>query len=112
MSRVRWTKRSSAPTPRARCRETDMTFTLTLAVELALSVLLVATLVYCSVLERRLRAVRQGQEHLKSTIGELNSSIATAGASLRALQAAAGTVGETLDRRLSVARATIDELSL
>ena len=89
-----------------------MTFTLTLAVELALSVLLVATLVYCSVLERRLRAVRQGQEHLKSTIGELNSSIATAGASLRALQAAAGTVGETLDRRLSVARATIDELSL
>jgi hypothetical protein len=89
-----------------------MTFTLTLAVELALSVLLAATLVYCSVLEHRLRAVRRGQEHLKSTIDDLNNSIATAGASLRALQAAAGTVGETLDRKLSVARATIDELSL
>ncbi|HWA91258.1 MAG TPA: DUF6468 domain-containing protein [Rhizomicrobium sp.] len=89
-----------------------MTITLNLAVELALSLLLVATLIYCGLLERRLRAVRQGQEHLKSTIGELNASIATAGASLRALQAAAGTVGETLDRKLSVARATIDELSL
>jgi hypothetical protein len=89
-----------------------MVFTLSLAIELALSALLVATLIYCALLERRLRAVRQGQENLKSTIGDLNASLATAGASLRALQAAAGSVGETLDRKLSVARATIDELSL
>ena len=89
-----------------------MSFTPTLAVELALSLLLVATLIYCALLERRLKAVRKGQEGLKSTIAELNASLATAGASLRALQAAAGTVGDTLDRKLSVARATIDELSL
>jgi hypothetical protein len=89
-----------------------MVFTLSLAIELALSALLVATLIYCALLERRLRAVHQGQENLKSTIGDLNASLATAGASLRALQAAAGSVGETLDRKLSVARATIDELSL
>ena len=89
-----------------------MTFTPTLAVELALSSLLVATLIYCALLERRLKAVRKGQEGLKSTIAELNSSLATAGASLRALQAAAGTIGDTLDRKLSIARATIDELSL
>ena len=89
-----------------------MIFTLSLAVELALSALLAATLIYCALLERRLRAVRQGQENLKSTIGDLNASLATAGASLRALQAAAGTVGETLDRKLGVARSTIDELSL
>lgn len=89
-----------------------MTFTLTLAVELALSALLVATLIYCALLERRLATVRKGQEGLKSTIAELNASLATAGASLRALQAAAGTVGEQLDRKLATARATIDELSL
>lgn len=89
-----------------------MTFTLTLAVEIALSALLVATLIYCALLERRLAAVRKGQEDLKSTIADLNASLATAGASLRALQAASGTIGEQLDRRLATARATIDELSL
>jgi Flp pilus assembly protein TadB len=89
-----------------------MTFTLTLAVELALSVLLAATLIYCALLEKRLKAVRQGQQQMKSTIDSLNASLATAGASLRALQAAAGTIGETLDRKLSLARSTIDELSL
>lgn len=89
-----------------------MTFTITLAVEIALSALLVATLIYCALLEKRLKAVRKGQEGLKTTIAELNNSLATAGASLRALQAAAGTVGETLDRKLSTARSTIDELSL
>ena len=89
-----------------------MVFTLSLAIELALSALLVATLFYCALLERRLKAVRKGQEGLNATIAALNSSLATAGASLRALQAAAGTVGETLDRKLSTARSTIDELSL
>jgi len=89
-----------------------MVFSLTLGVELALSLLLAATLVYCSVLERRLKAVREGQEHLKSTIGDLNASLARAGASLRALETAAATVGETLDRKTATARATIDELSV
>jgi Domain of unknown function (DUF6468) len=89
-----------------------MTFTLTLAVELGLSALLIATLIYCALLERRLKAVREGQEQMKSTIDSLNASLATAGASLRALQAAAATIGETLDRKLSLARSTIDELSL
>lgn len=89
-----------------------MTVTLTLVVELALSALLIATLIYCALLERRLRAVRDGQAQMKSTIDSLNASLATAGASLRALQAAAATVGETLDRKLSLARSTIDELSL
>ncbi len=89
-----------------------MTITLTLAVELALSALLVATLIYCALLEKRLKAVRQGQQQMKSTIDSLNASLATAGASLRALQAAAGTIGETLDRKLAAARSTIDELSL
>jgi len=86
--------------------------TLTLISEIALSVLLIATLCYCVLLERRLSAVRKGQEGLKTTIGELNASLATAGASLRALQASAATLGETLDRKLASARSAIDELSL
>ena len=55
---------------------------LTFYVEIALEVLLAATLCYCIVLERRLAAVRKGQEGLKTHIGELNMAIAGAGASL------------------------------
>jgi hypothetical protein len=86
--------------------------TLTFAVEIALEVLLAATLCYCILLERRLAAVRKGQEGLSRTIGELNMAIAGAGASLRALKAAAGEAAATLDERLKRARLHIDELSV
>lgn len=83
-----------------------------MALELTLTGLLAATLVYCIVLERRLAAVRKGQDGLKSMIGELNAAIAGAGASLRALKSAAGEAAETLDDRLRRARAMADELSV
>jgi hypothetical protein len=83
-----------------------------LIVELALTGLLAVTLVYCIVLERRLAAVRRGQEGLKSTIGELNTAITNAGASMRALKATASGAADTLDERLARARGIIDELSL
>jgi hypothetical protein len=86
--------------------------TFTFAVEIALEILLAATLCYCIVLERRLSAVRKGQEGLSRTIGELNMAIAGAGASLRALKSAAGEAAGTLDERLKRARLHIDELSV
>lgn len=85
---------------------------LTFYVEVTLEVLLAFTLCYCIVLERRLSAVRKGQEGLSRTIGELNMAISGAGASLRALKAAAGEAAGTLDERLKRARLHIDELSL
>ncbi|MBW8708619.1 MAG: hypothetical protein JF627_05040 [Alphaproteobacteria bacterium] len=87
---------------------TDLTFYL----ELALEVLLAFTLAYCVILERRLAAVRKGQEGLSRIIGELNMAIAGAGASLRALKSAAGEAAHTLDERLKRARLHIDELSV
>ena len=86
--------------------------TLSLILELALSFLLAATLVYCIVLERRLAAVRKGQEGLKTMIGELDAAISGAGASLRALKSAASSAAETLDERLRRARLLADELAL
>ena len=86
--------------------------TFTFVSELILEVLLAATLCYCIVLERRLSAVRKGQEGLSRTIGELNMAISGAGASLRALKAAAGEAAQTLDERLKRARLHIDELSV
>ena len=85
---------------------------LTFIVEVSLEVLLAATLCYCIVLERRLAAVRKGQEGLSRTIGELNMAIAGAGTSLRALKSAAGEAAATLDERLKRARLHIDELSV
>lgn len=89
-----------------------MHITLTMGLELTLTVLLAATLIYCIVLERRLASVRKGQDGLKKMIGELNGAIAGAGASLRALKQAAAGAAETLDDRLKRARAVADELSL
>ncbi|HUO89791.1 MAG TPA: DUF6468 domain-containing protein [Rhizomicrobium sp.] len=89
-----------------------MNLTIGLGVELTLCGLLAVTLVYCIVLERRLAAVRKGQEGLKATIGELNTAITNAGASMRALKAAASGAADTLDDRLARARNVIDELSL
>jgi hypothetical protein len=86
--------------------------TLTFLVEITLETLLAATLCYCIVLERRLAAVRKGQEGLARTVGELNMAIAGAGASLRALKSAAGEAAQTLDERLKRARLHIDELSV
>jgi hypothetical protein len=89
-----------------------MHITIPMVLELFLSGLLAATLVYCIVLERRLASVRKGQDGLRKMIGELNGAIAHAGASLRALKTAAGEAAETLDDRLRRARALADELSL
>ncbi len=85
---------------------------LSMAVELLLSGLLALTLLTCIVLERRLAAVRKGQDGLKKMIGELNGAIAGAGASLRALKSAAADAAETLDDRMKRARAISDELAL
>ena len=85
---------------------------ISLAIELVLSALLLATLVTCVLLERRLSALRTGQDGLKDTISELNSAIANAGASMRALKANASTVSEQLEQGISRGRSLADELSL
>ena len=85
---------------------------LSLTVEIALSLLLVATLVYCALLERRLTALRKGQDGLRDIIADLNAAITNAGASMRMLKAAASGAAEALDARVGNARNLIDELSL
>ena len=52
---------------------------LTLVVELILTALLAATLFYCIVLERKLAALRSGQDGLKKTLASLNGAVAAAG---------------------------------
>jgi hypothetical protein len=89
-----------------------MPVSVSLAVEILLSLLLAATLVYCALLERKLTALRKGQDGLKDVIAELNGSIETAGTSMRMLKSAASGAVETLDAKVTTARGLIDELSL
>jgi hypothetical protein len=86
--------------------------TLTLIVELILTALLAATLFYCIVLERKLAALRSGQDGLKKTLSSLNGAVAAAGTSMTALRSAAGEITQTLDSRLSHARGLADELGV
>ncbi|HTW34250.1 MAG TPA: DUF6468 domain-containing protein [Rhizomicrobium sp.] len=86
--------------------------TFSLIVEIALTLLLAATLVYCAILERRLSALRKNQDGFKETITELNQAIAAAGASMRMLKGAASGAAEALDERLTRARNLSDELAL
>ena len=89
-----------------------MILTLSNGIELALTALLAVTLVYCIVLERRLKALRTGQDGLKGTIAELNAAITAAGASMRTLKNSAAEAAEQLDSKLGRARALADELGL
>ena len=86
--------------------------TLSLAVEILLSTLLAATLVYCAVLERRLAGLRKGQDGLRQTFSELNAAILTAGNALRGLKESAAEAAEALDDRLARARGMADELAM
>ena len=85
---------------------------LTLIVELILTALLAATLFYCIVLERKLAALRSGQDGLKKTLASLNSAVAAAGTSMHALKSTASEITQTLDTRLTHARGLADELGV
>jgi hypothetical protein len=86
--------------------------TFSLVVELVLSALLAATLVYCAILERRLATLRKGQDGLKQTFSDLSAAITSAGASIRTLKDSAASAAATLDDRLARARGMADELSV
>lgn len=85
---------------------------ISLLVEIGLSVLLLATIVYCAVLERKLSALRKGQDGLKDTIARLNESIVAAGSSMRMLKSTAAGAAEALDERIARGRSIADELSI
>ncbi|HEY5338703.1 MAG TPA: DUF6468 domain-containing protein [Rhizomicrobium sp.] len=89
-----------------------MSMNISLIVEIVLSVLLTATLAYCMLLERRLSALRKGQDGLKDTIVHLNEAIVSAGSSMRMLKSAAAGAAEALDERIARGRGLADELSL
>jgi hypothetical protein len=86
--------------------------TLALIVEIVLSLLLMLTVGYCALLERKLSMLRKGQDGLKQTIAELNTAIGNAGASMRLLKTSAAEISQQLHEEIGRGRSLADELSL
>lgn len=76
------------------------------------AVLLVATIFYSALLDRRLKALRSGQDGLRHTIDQLNTATARAEVSIGQLKQASGEVDSGLSEQVRRARSVADELSV
>lgn len=83
-----------------------------LAIEIVLALLLAACLFYFWKLDRKLSALRSGQDGALKAAAELAQATAQAEAAVRALRAAAQESGRDLQARINDARATADRLGL
>ncbi|MEQ9146367.1 MAG: DUF6468 domain-containing protein [Parvibaculaceae bacterium] len=76
------------------------------------AILLVATIFYSALLDRRLKALRSGQDGLRHTIDQLNTATARAEVSIGQLKQASGEVDSGLSEQVRRARSVADELSV
>lgn len=83
-----------------------------LAFEGAVALVLVLVAGLCWRLDRRLSALRSGQDGVRATVVELAEATAKAEAAVRGLRATSDKAGRDLDERISEARALADELRL
>jgi hypothetical protein len=82
------------------------------AIEIVLALMLGACLVYFWRLDRKLTALRSGQDGALQAAAELAQATAQAEAAVRALRATAQDTGRDLQARINDARATADRLGL
>ncbi len=76
------------------------------------AVLLGATIFYCAMLDRRLKALRTGQDGLKQTIDQLNTATARAEISITQMKQVSGQLDDGLTQQMRDARTLADELSV
>lgn len=84
----------------------------TLVIEIVLALMLAACLYYFWRLDRRLNALRSGQDGVLKAAAELAQATAQAEAAVRSLRATASEAGRDLQSRINDARATADRLGL
>ena len=80
--------------------------------ESLVALLLLGAVIMCLRVDRRLRALKTGQDGMMETVRRLDESTDRARASLAALDRAAREHGETLEGRVREARDLADELAL
>ena len=82
----------------------------TLAIEGLLIFLLMITIGYCFILDRRLKILRSGQTDLRKVISDLSRTTQTAQEAIAGLKATADDVDRKLTEKLDEARALTGEL--
>lgn len=87
-------------------------FSIGLLVELVVGGLLVATIAYCFILDRRLRSLRDGESDLKAIVVSLEIATSRAQNAISDLRANAEGTTRDLERDIKKARALGDELAL
>jgi len=85
--------------------------TLTLVLDAAIALLLVATIVACVLLHRRLGELRRAKGEFATLVATFAHATTRAEAGVAALREAGATAGRDLDDKLEAARALVDELS-
>jgi len=83
-----------------------------LTIELVLAAMLAACLFYFWRLDRKLAALRNGQDGVRAAAAELAQATAQAEAAVRAMRVTAQEAGRDLQQRINDARATADRLGL
>ncbi|MGE0046310.1 MAG: DUF6468 domain-containing protein [Hyphomonadaceae bacterium] len=85
---------------------------MTFALEGLLAFLMLACLFYCWRLERKLSALRSGQDGIRQAAAELVQAVAQAENAVRTLRASAQETGRDLQARIDTARALSERLGL
>ncbi|MBL8551860.1 MAG: hypothetical protein JNJ73_17870 [Hyphomonadaceae bacterium] len=83
-----------------------------MTLEIFLAALMCACLFYCWRLERRLNALRNGQDGIRAAAAELTRSVAQAEQAVRALRSTANESGRDLQSRIETARALAERLGI
>lgn len=83
-----------------------------LALDIALLAMLALTLVFCWRLERKLTALRKGQDGVKAAAAELAITVAQAEQAVKGMKLTAQDAGRDLQRRIDDAKAQADRLGL
>lgn len=83
-----------------------------LTLEIVLALMLGACLFYFWRLDRKLAALRNGQDGVRAAASELAQATAAAEAAVRAMRLTAQESGRDLQQRINDARATADRLGL
>ncbi|MGD1934593.1 MAG: DUF6468 domain-containing protein [Candidatus Phaeomarinobacter sp.] len=87
-------------------------FSIGLIVELVVGALLIATIAYCYLLDRRLRALRDGEGDLKQIVISLDRATTRAQGAITDLRVSCDTLTRDMERDLKKARGLADELAL
>lgn len=83
-----------------------------LMLEAIVAVLLAATIGYCATLDRRLRAMRSGQDGLRDLIRDLSAATGQAADAIARLREAGDATGQALGEQVKRGKALADELAL